>query len=185
VAQRKLLGQHHRGFQISAPDKLRGTSPVTYRIALFVLAILVAVMLAANFSRSRVNANSTVVSAQNPTPQQGQVDRGRYLVDQVGQCGECHSPRDANNNPDRSRWLQGAPVWITPVRPDPQWAERVPAIAGMLGYTDNQMQKILEQGIGPNGFPLRRPMHQYHLKHEDTMAIIAYLKSLPIGSSPQ
>ena len=158
---------------------------MTYRIASFLFAILVAVTVLVDFSRSRVNANSTSLRAQNASPQEGQVDRGRYLVDEVGQCGECHSPRDANNNPDRSRWLQGAPVWIMPVRPDQNWAERVPAIAGMLGYTENQMQKILEQGIGPNGFPLRRPMHQYHLKHEDTVAIIAYLKSLPIGSSPQ
>jgi mono/diheme cytochrome c family protein len=155
---------------------------VTSRIGLFFVAILAASAVA-TFSRS--SAKSTASPALNPAQQESQVDRGRYLVEQVAQCGECHSPRDANGNPDHSRWLQGAPVWITPVRPDPNWAERVPGIAGMQVYTDNDMQKILEQGIGPNGFPLRRPMHQYHLTHDDTMAIIAYLKTLPIGSSPQ
>lgn len=157
---------------------------MTSRIALFVIAILTLTAVA-TFSRSSGIAKSSVFDAQKAVPQEGQVDRGRYLVEQVAQCGECHSPRDANGNPDHSRWLQGAPVWIMPVRTDTNWAERVPAIAGTLGYTDDQLQKILEQGIGPNGLPLRRPMHQYHLKHDDTVAIIAYLKSLPTGSSPQ
>jgi mono/diheme cytochrome c family protein len=139
----------------------------------------------ATFSRSSAKSKSATSPALSPPQQESQVDRGRYLVEQVAQCGECHSPRDANGNPDHSRWLQGAQVWIMPVRPDPNWAERVPGIAGMSAYTDNQMQKILEQGIGPNGFPLRRPMHLYHLRHDDTTAIIAYLKTLPIGSSPQ
>lgn len=159
---------------------------MTSRIALFVFVIaMLALAAIATFSGSSRGAKSSVFAAQKAAPQEGQIDRGRYLVEQVAQCGECHSPRDANGNPDHSRWLQGAPVWIMPVRPDTNWAERVPAIAGTLGYTDDQLQKILEQGIGPNGLPLRRPMHQYHLKHDDALAIIAYLKSLPTGSSPQ
>ena len=79
----------------------------------------------------------------------------------------------------------GAPIWIVPVRPDSNWAERAPALAGFPGYTEEQGEKILEQAIGPNGLPLRQPMHQYHLKHEDAVAIIAYLKTLRGGSSPQ
>jgi hypothetical protein len=42
---------------------------------------------------------------------------------------------------------------------------------------------ILEKGIGANGEAIRPPMHIYHLKHEDAVAIIAYLRSLP--SSPK
>lgn len=154
----------------------RTALPFALLIALVAFAIL-----PHRSAKAKTESSGTAVAAQ----QENQVDRGRYLVEEVGQCGECHSPRDASGNPDHSRWLQGAQVWIMPVKPDPNWAERVPAIAGTLGYTDNQMQKILEQGIGPNGFPLRRPMHTYHLKHEDALAIIAYLKTLPTGSSPQ
>ena len=160
---------------------------MTSRITLFVAAIAAVIAVAA-FSRSsaKTNSNRAFVSSvsANAAPE-GQVERGRYLVEEVAECGECHSPRDANGNPDHSRWMQGAPVWIMPVRPDPNWAERVPSIAGMQGYTDDQMQKILEQGIGPNGLPLRRPMHTYHMKHEDALAVIAYLRTLPVGSSPQ
>lgn len=149
------------------------------------LVALVAFAILPHRSAKAKTAGSAGSRAAVAAQQENQVDRGRYLVEEVGQCGECHSPRDASGNPDHSRWLQGAPVWIMPVKPDPNWAERVPGIAGMQAYTDNDMQKILEQGIGPNGFPLRRPMHTYHLKHEDTLAIVAYLKTLPTGSSPQ
>jgi len=72
-----------------------------------------------------------------------------------------------------------------PVHPDPNWAERAPAIAGFPSFTEAQGERILEQGVGPNGLPIREPMHTYHLKHEDAVAIIAYLKTLPPGVSPQ
>lgn len=162
---------------------------MTSRIALFLLAVLVAAIAVATFSLSSAKTRSRGASVHsftsNAAPQEGQVERGKYLVEQVAECGECHSPRDASGNPDHSRWLQGAPVWIMPVHPDPNWAERVPGIAGMQGYTDDQMQKILEQGIGPNGLPLRRPMHTYHMKHDDAVAIITYLRTLPAGLSPE
>lgn len=34
---------------------------------------------------------------------QNQIDRGRYLVEEVAKCPECHTPRDANFQLDRSR----------------------------------------------------------------------------------
>jgi mono/diheme cytochrome c family protein len=122
--------------------------------------------------------------APAPSAAQGSVERGRYLVEDVAMCGECHTPRDSRGNLDRSRWLQGAPIWIVPVHEDPNWANRAPAIAGFEGFTDEQGEQILEKGVGPNGLPIQEPMHIYHMSHEDAMAIIAYLKSLP-GSYPQ
>lgn len=118
-------------------------------------------------------------------PDQSQIERGRYLVEEVAKCGECHSPRNSNGELDHSRWLEGAAIWIVSVHHNPNWAERAPGIAGFPSYTEAQGEKILEQGVGPNGIPLRQPMHTYHLKHEDAVAIIAYLKTLPPGMSPQ
>ena len=37
------------------------------------------------------------------------LERGRYLVEGPGHCGECHTPRSAIGGPDLSRWLAGAP----------------------------------------------------------------------------
>lgn len=114
----------------------------------------------------------------------GDVERGRYLVEDVAMCGECHTPRDEHGNLDRSRWLQGAPIWIMPVHTDPKWAMRAPPLAGFQAYTDDQGESILEKGVGPNGLEIQEPMHIYHMSHADALAIISYLKSLP-NSYPQ
>lgn len=111
------------------------------------------------------------------------IQRGKYLVEEVAKCAECHTPRDAQGQLDPERWMQGAPIWITPVHANAQWAERAPSIAGFAGYSDQDGVNILEKGIGANGEVIRPPMHIYHLKHEDAIAIIAYLRSLP--SSPR
>jgi hypothetical protein len=107
------------------------------------------------------------------------VARGKYLVEEVAKCPECHTPRDAVGNLDTHAWLQGAPIWIRPVRPIPNWADQVPALAGLPSFTDVEMERVLEKGIGPQGKALRPPMHIYHMTPQDAKAIIAYLKSLP------
>jgi mono/diheme cytochrome c family protein len=105
--------------------------------------------------------------------------RGKYLVENVAMCGECHTPRDTSGNLIEARDLQGAPTWIAPVHPDPNWAWNAPTLAGFAAYSDADAVNILEKGIGANGQPIQRPMHIYHMSHEDALAIVAYLKSLP------
>jgi hypothetical protein len=76
-------------------------------------------------------------------------------------------------------WLQGSPIWIAPVRPIQNWADHAPALAGFPGFTEEEGERVLEKGIGPQGEILRPPVHIYHMKHEDAKAIVAYLTSLP------
>jgi mono/diheme cytochrome c family protein len=116
---------------------------------------------------------------QKASSHQGDVARGKYLVEEVAMCGECHTPRDARGNLIEERDLQGAPTWIAPVHPDPNWAWNAPTLAGFAAYSDNDAVNILEKGIGANGQPIQRPMHIYHMSHEDALAVAAYLKSLP------
>jgi mono/diheme cytochrome c family protein len=110
----------------------------------------------------------------------GNVARGKYLVEEVAKCAECHTPRDANGNLDTGAWLQGAPIWITPVKHIANWADSAPALSGLPTFTDVQMERVLEEGVGPEGEVLRPPMHIYHMEPADAKAIIAYLKSLPV-----
>src|SRR5262245_4881369 len=43
----------------------------------------------------------TIAFAQKPAlPQAQVVERGKYLVDEVAKCTECHTPRDKNNQLD-------------------------------------------------------------------------------------
>jgi hypothetical protein len=113
-----------------------------------------------------------------------EVERGRYLVEEVAKCAECHTPRDGRGDLRQDAWLSGAPIWIKPIGPIQNWADHAPALAGLPSFTDAQMERILEKGTGPEGEALRPPMHIYHMKSEDAKAIIAYLKSRPRSSSP-
>jgi mono/diheme cytochrome c family protein len=125
---------------------------------------------------------STLVSGAQSTPPRTAESpgaRGRYLVEEVAKCTECHTPRDAENQLDRSRWLQGAPVWIEPVHRITGWAEFAPPLAGVPNMSDEQMLRVLEKGEAANGREIQPPMHLYHLNHTDALAVIVYLRSLP------
>jgi mono/diheme cytochrome c family protein len=118
------------------------------------------------------------VESQNKSEE---IKRGKYLVEEVAKCPECHTPRDKNNQLDPERWLQGAPIWIQPVFKTADWAELAPSLAGLGNYTEAQMVRILEKGERANGGgTVQPPMHIYRMNHPDAEAIIAYLKSLPV-----
>ena len=117
----------------------------------------------------------------SPSSDKSAIERGRYLVENVAMCGECHTPRDAQGRLNRNAWLQGAPIWIMPVKNIPNWAMHAPALSGFPSFTEEEGERILERGMGPEGENLRPPMHIYHMNHEDAVAIIAYLKSLPLS----
>ena len=148
----------------------------SYRL-LVSLVILAALVFCA--SRFMFRASAAAAPPQKAPASQGDVDRGRYLVDNVAMCSECHTPRDANGNLDNARYLHGAQIWITPVHPTTNWAMNAPALAGFLGFTQAQGEQILEKGIGPDGLEIQPPMHIYHMNPADADAIIAYLRSLP------
>ena len=113
------------------------------------------------------------------------IKRGEYLVEEIAECGECHSPRNERGELRRDAWLRGARIWIQPVKPIPNWADRAPALAGLPSFTERQVEYVLENGTGPNGEELHPPMHIYHMNHADAKAIAAYLKSLPQGQSTE
>lgn len=144
------------------------------------LATLLAAAMGASLLLSREAPAQAPPKASTAAPAaKGDIDRGRYLVEDVGMCEECHTPRDAEGNLDESRRLQGAAIWIVPVHPTTSWAMRAPALAGFPGFSDAQGAQILEKGIGPNGLAIQPPMHIYHMTPADAQAVIAYLRSLP------
>src|SRR5258705_6717639 len=60
-----------------------------------------------------------------------EVERGRYLAEEVAKCPACHTPRKPNGELDAAAWLRGAPIWIKPVAAIPNWADHAPALAGL------------------------------------------------------
>lgn len=146
---------------------------VRREVFLLVTFVVVGILLAAS-PRQKADAQSQKAKASA-----GDIERGRYLVEEVAKCPECHTPRRADGELDSGQWLRGAPIWIEPVAPTPNWAQHAPTLAGLPSFTDEAMENVLEKGTGPHGEAIRPPMHIYHMNEADAKAIIAYLKSLP------
>lgn len=108
--------------------------------------------------------------------------RGRYLVENIGLCADCHSPRNEKGEFVTAQWLGGAPIGFTPAVPMPVWAPVAPPIAGLPSMTEAQAVKFLMEGTRPDGTMPRPPMPAYRLNAEDARAMVAYLKSL--GAAP-
>jgi mono/diheme cytochrome c family protein len=115
-------------------------------------------------------------------PNEALVARGRYIVEGVARCGQCHTPRDAAGSPDRSHTLEGAPVWLKSAESTENWPTQAPRLAGNPPGTAEEMVKLLTTGIWKDGGYLRQPMPQFRLTAEDAQAVVAYLKSLNPGA---
>jgi hypothetical protein len=161
--------------------------------SVLVVGLAVFIALGAIATSSFRNEGLDVGGSRAATNEQGartnnasgpEVERGRYLVEEVAKCPECHTPRDGRGELRQDAWLSGASIWIKPIGPIQNWADHAPALSGLPSFTDAQMERVLEKGTGPAGEALRPPMHIYHMKSEDAKAIIAYLKSLPRSASP-
>jgi mono/diheme cytochrome c family protein len=109
----------------------------------------------------------------------GEIARGKYFVEQVAMCVECHTPRDSSGRLLRGKYLEGAPVPVkSPSYPNMRWAVRAPAIAGLPGYTAEQGLRLLTEGIAADGRRPDLPMPRFRFSRADAEAIVAYLKSL-------
>ena len=106
------------------------------------------------------------------------VNRGAYLVQALGHCGECHTPRNWFGAPKKNRFLAGAklgegtnPSNLTPTR--------------LKRYGDGELKDILQSGLFPDGDVLGDTMAEVvrnttsQLTGEDLTALLAYLRSLP------
>lgn len=106
------------------------------------------------------------------------VRHGKYLVERVGMCADCHTPHLPNGAPDRSRWLQGSVVGFKPLHPMP-WEKRAPRIAGLPHHwTAAQTKHYLMTGVRPDGHRSDPPMPEIRLSGHDADAVVAYLESL-------
>ncbi len=106
------------------------------------------------------------------------VNRGAYLVQALGHCGECHTPRNFLGGPKRDRFLAGgkgpegkAIPNLTPTR--------------LKKLSDGELKEFLTVGVKPDGDLVGEIMGEVvrnttsQLTPDDLAALIAYLRSLP------
>lgn len=106
------------------------------------------------------------------------VTRGRYLVENVIGCADCHSQRDQRGQIVAATHLMGTTLPFAPTVPMPAWGAVTPSIVDLPGYTDEQAVTLFTQGTKPDGQMPRPPMPQFRLNEDDARAVVAYLRSL-------
>ena len=157
------------------PGRVHRMHPMFHRSLLSIAMVVSSVLLWG--TNPRAFAQKQTSNAQSKS-EAGIVARGKYIVEGVAMCGQCHTPRDNNGGSDRSRWLQGAPLPWSPDKPDSDWPTKAPRIGSTpLPASDDDMVKLLTTGIWKNGSRLRQPMPQFRMSRSDAEAVVAYLKS--------
>ena len=125
-----------------------------------------------------VLAQSALLAQKTPMPK-GNTEHGRYIVEHVAMCIECHSGRDDHGAILQTQAFLGAPIPFAPPWTN-DWAMRAPRNRGLPGYTDDLAMRLLTQGaIGRNGEQLRPPMPRFRMNAQDAADVIAYMRSLP------
>jgi mono/diheme cytochrome c family protein len=122
------------------------------------------------------------VGVPGPARAQTALERGKYLVESIVGCGNCHTPQGPDG-PLTNRALSGGPPIDEPnlftafpanITPDPA--------TGIGRWTDAQLKLAIREGKRPDGSLIGPPMPFYYYRHisdADLNAIVAYLRSVP------
>jgi len=117
----------------------------------------------------------------------GGAERGRYLVDHVSLCGDCHTPRNRFGVPKQSFYMAGADEKSGPL------GEAVPNITpdketGIGDWKRDDIAELLISGTKPDLDNVQGLMYEViqgtphgykDMRKEDALAIADYLKSIP------
>ncbi|MFN0303032.1 MAG: c-type cytochrome [Burkholderiales bacterium] len=106
------------------------------------------------------------------------INRGAYLVQALGHCGECHTPRNLLGGPKGSRFLAGGKG------PD---GKGIPNITPtkLKKWSDKDLTDFLTTGLTPDGDVVAASMGEVitntlsKLTPADLAAMLAYLRSIP------
>ncbi|MCF2870725.1 cytochrome c [Octadecabacter sp. G9-8] len=119
-------------------------------------------------------ASDDWVVADVATPE---LERGRYLVEALGHCAECHTPRNALGALNTGDWMRGAA--------NPSGDGTIPSVhSDDLGWSAQDIAIYLDSGFTPDFDTVGGEMvdvvdNTSQLSDEDRAAIAAYLVALP------
>lgn len=107
------------------------------------------------------------------------LNRGAYLVEALGHCGECHTARNFLGGLKRGRALAGAAKGPT--------GDRIPNLTPtkLKSWSDEDLKGFLQTGLAPDGDVVAETMGEVirnttsQLVPGDLAALIAYLRALP------
>jgi mono/diheme cytochrome c family protein len=133
-------------------------------------------------------AAAAVPAAQTASEQmmvhdgEDQLTHGRYLVETIAGCGNCHTPHLADGSLDPSKKLAGAFVIEEPVFK--AYAQNItPDVeTGIGSWTEEQIVHAIRNGQRPDGSFMGPPMSfgwYRNMADKEAYAIAAYLKTVP------
>lgn len=137
------------------------------RVIHVILCLLAGLLLALTTARAETAASTNASS----------IERGRYLVERVGMCADCHTPRNEKGAFVMEQWLMGAALPFQPMVEMP-WSPVAPPIAGLPSMNEEDSVRFMMHGARPDGTRPRPPMPEFQFAEEDARAVVAYLKSL-------
>ncbi len=118
-----------------------------------------------------------------PKPPAAGAERGRYLVEHVSLCVDCHTPRNSMGIPQPSLYLAGAKkgpplnVEVPNITPDKE--------TGIGDWSRESIADLIQTGSKPDLDNVQGLMAEVieagykNMKREDALAIADYLKTVP------
>ena len=118
--------------------------------------------------------------------------RGKYLVENVIACSDCHTPKLPSGAPDMTKYLAGNATFVRLPNGDalPSRNLTPDKATGLGGFTADQIKHMFLDGVVPSdgGTAALNSVMPYYVFHnmaaQDADAIVAYLQSIPAISNP-
>jgi len=134
-------------------------------------------------------ALSVVIAAcggDDDTAIESPVERGKYIVDTVAVCQDCHTPRDEAGAPIAEQYLAGAECFVRLENGSCLNSRNLTNHeTGLLNRTDEEIERMIRDGIRPaaTGDEPLSPVMPYYVFHNmsegDMNAVVAYLRTVP------
>ncbi|HEX7476574.1 MAG TPA: c-type cytochrome [Polyangiales bacterium] len=134
------------------------------------------------------DSGSDAAVAATPAPD---AERGRYIVENLAACGDCHTPRD-QNGPILAKAFSGVDCFLDAIPPAGNGMGCISTRnltnddTGLKKYTDQEIKNMFTKGKRPKGDPKGERLHPFmpywvfgNMSDADADNVVAFLRSLP------
>jgi mono/diheme cytochrome c family protein len=116
-----------------------------------------------------------------------QIEYGRYLVDNVIACPDCHTPRTAEGAPDLDNYMAGVECFVELESGECLHTPNLTSDeTGLSNRTDDDLKLMIMEGLRPTDgadYQPLNPIMPYYVFHNmelrELNAIVAYLRTIP------
>jgi mono/diheme cytochrome c family protein len=135
---------------------------------------------------SACSDNEDTTETDTDTDTETPVERGQYLVDTIGVCSDCHTPRAEDGAPILEAFLSGAECFARLENGSCLNTRNLTNHeTGLANRSDDEIKQMLTRGLRPSAtgdvalFPVMPYYVFANLSDADLDAIVAYLRTVP------